>query len=280
MSKGQIFKYFVKIGKQYFGTNSKSVADQLAKGGKRVPKSQVPSNATVKKAPTVPNPRSSSGAFTKPQPVTNPRTTTPTTRPSGSRPAPSTTSGSGKSPSRPKIDRTPATNTKKPSVPANAPGGARGRYTGGRGRKKAPLMPKNMVRERPNLPPKPLTNRPGLLRDSVRPEAPEISTIPPKREDTKKGTPSKRLDKKGETPKKKTQPKKTEKKKTTPKGPMSLREYLNAQIKKRGSSVTAEKKGAEKYSSIAAAKKAGSLYYKNKKTGKIMAAVYKEDLKR
>ena len=74
--------------------------------------------------------------------------------------------------------------------------------------------------------------------------------------------------------------KKTEKKKTTPtpKGPMTLTKYLNDEIKKRGSSVTAEKKGSDKYTSIAAAKKAGSLYYKNTKTGKTMAAVYKEDL--
>ena len=59
---------------------------------------------------------------------------------------------------------------------------------------------------------------------------------------------------------------------------MTLTKYLNDEIKKRGSSVTAEKKGSDKYTSIAAAKKAGSLYYKNTKTGKTMAAVYKEDL--
>jgi len=64
------------------------------------------------------------------------------------------------------------------------------------------------------------------------------------------------------------------------KGPMTLTTYLNTEIKKRNSSVTAEKKGSDKYTSISAAKKAGSLYYKNPKTGKIMAAVYKEDLKK
>ena len=76
--------------------------------------------------------------------------------------------------------------------------------------------------------------------------------------------------KKTETPVKKTE--------TPKKGPMTLTKYLNDEIKKRDSTVTAQKKGAEKHSSIAAAKKAGSLYYKNKKSGKIMAAVYKEDL--
>ena len=60
---------------------------------------------------------------------------------------------------------------------------------------------------------------------------------------------------------------------------MSLRTYLNNQIKAKGSSLTKEKANAGKYKSIAAAKKAGSLYYTNK-DGKIMAAVYAEDLKK
>ena len=64
-----------------------------------------------------------------------------------------------------------------------------------------------------------------------------------------------------------------------PEGKMTLRKYLNDAIKKRGSSLTAEKKNAGKYKSIAAAKKAGSLYYTNK-SGKVMAAVYAEDLKK
>ena len=61
--------------------------------------------------------------------------------------------------------------------------------------------------------------------------------------------------------------------------PISLRAYLNAEIKKRGSTVTEQKAKAEKgdYKSIAAAKKAGSLYYYKGK--KLMAAVYEKDLK-
>jgi len=61
--------------------------------------------------------------------------------------------------------------------------------------------------------------------------------------------------------------------------PMSLRSYLNAEIKSRKSTVTKEKAKAEKgdYKSIAEAKKAKSLYYI--KDGKPMAAVYKKDLK-
>ena len=57
----------------------------------------------------------------------------------------------------------------------------------------------------------------------------------------------------------------------------TLREYLNAKIKAKGSSVAAEKAKASKYKSIAAAKKAGALYYTDK-SGKVMAAVYASDL--
>ena len=94
-------------------------------------------------------------------------------------------------------------------------------------------------------------------------------SMPTPKEKVPTGGPKKRPNNK---PKKKTTP--------APKGPMTLTKYLNDEIKKRGSSVTAEKKGSDKYTSISAAKKAGSLYYKNTKTGKTMAAVYKEDLKK
>jgi hypothetical protein len=60
---------------------------------------------------------------------------------------------------------------------------------------------------------------------------------------------------------------------------MSLKDYLNSKIKSKGSSLTKEKAKAGKYKSIAAAKKAGALYYTNK-DGKVMAAVYAEDLKK
>jgi hypothetical protein len=61
--------------------------------------------------------------------------------------------------------------------------------------------------------------------------------------------------------------------------PMSLRSYLNAEIKSRKSTVAKEKAKARKgdYKNIAEAKKAKSLYYI--KDGKLMAAVYKRDLK-
>ena len=59
----------------------------------------------------------------------------------------------------------------------------------------------------------------------------------------------------------------------------TLRKYLNNQLKAKGLTVAEAKKNAGKYKSIAAAKKAGSLYYTNK-DGKVMAAVYAEDLKK
>ena len=60
---------------------------------------------------------------------------------------------------------------------------------------------------------------------------------------------------------------------------VSLRTYLNNQLKTKGMTAAQAKKNASKYKSIAAAKKAGSLYYTNK-DGKVMAAVYAEDLKK
>jgi hypothetical protein len=60
---------------------------------------------------------------------------------------------------------------------------------------------------------------------------------------------------------------------------ISLRTYLNQEIKKKKSTVAKEKAKAKKggYTSISSAKKAKSLYYI--KDGKPMAAVYKEELK-
>ena len=60
---------------------------------------------------------------------------------------------------------------------------------------------------------------------------------------------------------------------------VSLNTYLNNQIKSKGSTLAKEKAKAGKYKSISAAKKAGALYYTDK-NGKVMAAVYAEDLKK
>ena len=60
---------------------------------------------------------------------------------------------------------------------------------------------------------------------------------------------------------------------------ISLRTYLNNKLKEKGMTAAQAKKNAGKYKSIAAAKKAGALYYTDK-NGKVMAAVYAEDLKK
>jgi len=54
MSAGAAFKIIIKLGRKYFGTNSKSLADDLVKkGGKRIPKTKLPKSAKVNKAPDV-----------------------------------------------------------------------------------------------------------------------------------------------------------------------------------------------------------------------------------
>ena len=57
-----------------------------------------------------------------------------------------------------------------------------------------------------------------------------------------------------------------------------LTKWINAQLKSKGKSSKEAQKDAGKYSSIAAAKRAGSLYYTDKK-GRVMIAAYAEDLK-
>ena len=57
-----------------------------------------------------------------------------------------------------------------------------------------------------------------------------------------------------------------------------LTQWINAKLKEKGLGVKEAKKNAGKYKNIAAAKKAGSLYYTDKK-GRVMIAAYAEDLK-
>ena len=208
--------YYVVVGGSRIAYNyaRKKLAQEMAKklGGK-VTKTK-PKDKIIKKGPSPSAPGSSpklnqpqgasSGKFQKPSPSPAPRRATQPKKPE----APSSTS-----PARPKTDKTPATNTKKPSVPSKTPGGTRGRYTGGRGRKKPKTMDKSLVRERPNLPPKPQTSRPALLRDAARPAAPEIDKDSI-RDTTKKG-PEKRTSpkapKKQEGPSKRGKPTKTKK---------------------------------------------------------------------
>tara|TARA_R100000541_G_scaffold43383_1_gene50648 strand:+ start:69 stop:827 length:759 start_codon:yes stop_codon:yes gene_type:complete len=57
-----------------------------------------------------------------------------------------------------------------------------------------------------------------------------------------------------------------------------LTNWINSKLKAKGMSSKEAQKSAGKYSSIAAAKRAGSLYYTDKK-GRVMIAAYAEDLK-
>ena len=171
MSKGQLFKYFIRLGKEIFGTNNKKIADDLARqGGKKVPKNQITAQTNVKKAPSIPNPRVN-GKFTKPKPVAPAPKRTTVSKPSAPK---------SSSPAKPTTPKPPAKPKTSSTAPARPSGGSTGsRNTGGRGRKKAPLMDKKLVRERPNLPPAPKTSKPAVLRDSARPGAPEVGDLSP-----------------------------------------------------------------------------------------------------
>ena len=194
MSKSQLFKYFVKLGKEIFGTNSSKVAKDLTKqGGKRIPKSKIKADTTIKKAPTVPNPKSPrTGQFTSPKPITRPKPNTvtkpkPPKNTSVTRPKTQT-----KSVTKPKA-KTTAPTTVKPKA-ATKPKG------------KPPVMPKEMVKVRTNAAPKRLTSRPAALRDLAREAAPTVDLKSPG-EDTKKKTDRKFVPTKTETTKKTGKPK-------------------------------------------------------------------------
>ena len=115
-----MFKFLIKIGKEIFGTNSKRVADDLARqGGKRIPKSKVPKNVTVKKAPTVAQPKSpSTGQFRRSQPPAARANTAPAAPRTAPRPPATAKPGS-----KPRV---PSTNTKqKPSTSVAKPKASR-----------------------------------------------------------------------------------------------------------------------------------------------------------
>ena len=248
---------------------AQSFAKRLGKNAKVTTKP--PSGATVKPGPKPTQSRSpSTGKMQSNSPSPAPRKSTSPKK---------TETPKSTSPAKPKANTTPAArpSAKKPSVATTAPKkparpGDSAKTAGGS--KSKPSGRDYSMKSRTNAGPPRLSSKPASLRASTLDSVPSVGTS-----SEKKGTPTKRLDTKGKTPK----PASRVAKKTAPKtdgGTMTLRKYLNDAIAKRDSSITAEKKGAEKYTSIAAAKKAGSLYYKNPKSGKVMAAVYKEDLKK
>jgi hypothetical protein len=198
-AKSQLYKYFIQIGKEIFGTNSSKVAKDLAdQGGKRIPKSKIKADSNVKKAPTVANPKSSkTGQYTSPKPITRPRTTT-VKKPK----APSSTSVT-----KPK---TQTTSVSKPKVKSTSPAVIKPK-SAATPKRKPPLMPKDMVKVRTNAP-KNLTSRPAALRDLARPEAPTLDLKSPSEERTdRKFVPSKT-----ETTKKTSKPSTAPARKTAP----------------------------------------------------------------
>ena len=208
MGKAAAAKYFIEILGKFFKTGSKEVADQIKKNN---PRARVTTTAPkgVRVDNLKPPPKSLSqpqnpktGKFQKPSPV--PAKPKAPGKPPAKPSAPKSTSPAKPSTQTTSVAR-PKPSTKAPAKPTGGTGGSR--YTGGRGRKKPPLMDKKLVRERPNMPPKPQTSRPAILRDSVRPAAPDITKDDLKPVEKKKeGTPSKRLDTKPKTPKKKMSP--------------------------------------------------------------------------
>lgn len=216
MGKATAAKYFIEILGKFFKTGSKEVADQIKKNN---PRARVTTTAPkgVRVDNLKPPPKSLSqpqnpktGKFQKPSPV--PAKPKAPGKPPAKPSAPKSTS-----PAKPKTQTTapakPKTSTKAPAKPTGGTGGSR--YTGKRGRKKAPLMDKKLVRERPNMPPKPQTSRPAIVRDSARPAAPEITKDDLKPVEQEKRSPSKRTSpkppKKQEGPSKRGRPTKTKK---------------------------------------------------------------------
>jgi len=194
MSKSQIFKYFIRLGKEIFGTNSSKVAKELTdQGGKRIPKSKIKAETNVKKAPTVANPKSpKTGQYTSPKPITRPRTAT-VNKPK----APSSTSVTK--------PRTETTSVSKPKAQSKSPTVLKPKAAA-KPKRKPPLMPKDQVKVRTNAPKK-LTSRPAALRDLARPEAPTLDLKSPSEERTET---TKKTSKPPKAPARKTAPPKKE----------------------------------------------------------------------
>ena len=176
MSAAAAFKIIIKIGRSYFGTNSKRLADELVKkqGGKRIPKTKLPKSAKVNKAPDVqtkaPNVKlplknkpnadklPKNVQLRKDPPVAGSRTTTPNK------------SSQPKAPAKPKVStKAPTKKTTRGFTPAT---------TAKPKRTKPPLT---RVPGRTNAPPRNLRSAPAAARIAPLEGGPEIdkSSIKP-----------------------------------------------------------------------------------------------------
>jgi len=169
MAAGSIFKIIIKVGKQFFGTNSAKIADDLVKqGGKRVPKTKIPKSADVKRAPTVPNPKSpKTGQFTRAQPPAVKSKTDPKVSGRSSVPKKAT---APKAPAKPKVSTSSVPKTR--AKPTNV------------AKPKRTKPPLTRVPGRTNaLPPK-KTSAPAVLRSSTLESGPEVKLSPTDKQKT------------------------------------------------------------------------------------------------
>ena len=193
------FKIIIKLGRKYFGTNSKRLADDLVKkGGKRIPKTKLPNSAKINKAPDVatkapdvklplkkPNQGRTVGpnvSLRKDPPVAGRKTTTPKKSTTGP-----------KAPAKPKVStKAPTKKTTRGFTPTT---------TAKPKRTKPPLT---RVPGRTNPAPSKLRSTPAAARIAPMEGGPEIdkSTVKPR------NTPKTKTDR-GPAPKTVTKPKKT-----------------------------------------------------------------------
>ena len=176
MSVVAAFKIIIKVGRSYFGTNSKRLAENLVKnGGKRIPKNKLPKNAKITKAPDVqtkapnvnlplkkPNVDKSlpkNVQLRKDPPVAGSRTTTT------------------KKTSQPKVPVKPKVSTKAPTKKTTR--GFKPATTAKPKRTKPPLT---RVPGRTNAPPRNLRSAPAATRLATIESGPEIdkSTVTPR----------------------------------------------------------------------------------------------------
>ena len=192
-----VYQIIIQVGKKFLGTNSKRIAQSLIKkGGKRIPKTKLPKNAKITKAPDV---------------VTKaPDVKLPLKKPNAGRSLPKNVQlrkdpPVGRKTTTPKKSTTPKAPA-KPKVSTKAPTKktTRGFTPATTAKPKRTKPPLTRVPGRTNTPPRPKTSAPALLRSAPLESGPEIdkSSIKPR------NTPKTKTDRKF-VPKTTPKPKKT-----------------------------------------------------------------------
>lgn len=173
--------FFVRIGQIAYRFATRKAAEAFAKSRKGASVvTKKPEGVSVRPGPkpqsSINQPRSAdTGKMQSPRPSPAPRRTTSPSTSSPKKPSvPSRTDTKPTSVARGTSSKTDiaTTSPKKPDAPK---------------RGKAPMMPKSMVKERPNVRPK-LSSAPGMLRGSAIPdEAPKVDKTPSTRSNNKSG---------------------------------------------------------------------------------------------